>query len=512
MLIAFVILSFGITTTFAAPADGDESDQANDLKPAVAAGAAVPEGVTKNRTADAIAAAAAAAAAAAGSPNPPSIMLLISLVLVVLLGVLGGRAAERLKQSPMLGMLLAGVLSRNLLPTIILPLPHSWTAQLWTVALSAVVSRAGLSLQIPVIRPNLVPTMLLGSIPVICEAVFLAWLVQWVFGLPPEWSYTLSFGVAPISPGVVVPLLLNLLERPAWHGSRIPPLLLAATGLDVLIATTCFGVSIAAIFGHRHESKPGQDEAEDLMHASWVARAAEEIFFGVGGGMFFGFLAILLRRTKAKEPWATGILFTLTTGGMMYLKMHGFPGAASASVIIAWAFVSNSWEKEAVDVANKRLKLVWKFAEPFLFPLIGASVSLMEMRIGIIAVAMLCIALSILFRMTIGFIISWIAGLSAEEQIFTCGLLTGKASVQAALSTVTMELVHRNNLQGTIDDARSRIVFACMVASILLGAPFAASWVSVFGGRAPSSGRGIIGIGVDAPLAEAKKESLKAEK
>ncbi|KAJ3204014.1 hypothetical protein HDU67_009816 [Dinochytrium kinnereticum] len=190
----------------------------------------------------------------------------------------------------------------------------------------------------------------------------------------------------------------------------------------------------------------------------------------------------------------------------MYLKTNGFPGAASASVIVAWAFVANTWEKEAVEMANKRLKLVWKFAEPFLFPLIGASVSLIEIRPAIIALSMLCVSLSIFIRMSVAYITSWVAGLTPEEQTFTCGLLTGKASVQAALSTVTMEAVHRNSLQGTPDDARSRIVFACMVSAILLGAPFAASWVAVFGSRAPSSTRGILGVDAGASEAHGDKK------
>ncbi|KAJ3107637.1 hypothetical protein HDU97_003631 [Phlyctochytrium planicorne] len=307
--------------------------------------------------------------------------------------------------------------------------------------------------------------------------------------------------------GVVVPLLLNLLDRPAWHGSRLPPLLLASTGLDVLIATTCFGVSVAAVFGHKHEvqADPTGDISSAIMHATWLTRGLEEVTLGLGGGTLFGVFGIMLRRFKLAEPGATVILFVITTAGMMYLKTHGFPGAASSSVIVTWAFVANAWDKEAVDVSNKRLKLVWKFAEPFLFPLIGASVSLLEIRLSIIILALLCVSMSILVRMATAYITSWAAGLTPDEQVFTCGLLTGKASVQAALATVTMEAVHRNHLEGTADDLRSKIVFACMVSAILLGAPFAASWVSVFGARAPGTSRGILGVDGGDNTKESKK-------
>ncbi|KAJ3192710.1 Sodium/hydrogen exchanger 9B2 [Irineochytrium annulatum] len=385
------------------------------------------------------------------NPSTSTFSLLLSLSVVVMLGVLGGRVADKFRQAPMLGMLVSGVLARNLFPSIVLPLPHSWTAQFWTVALSAVVARAGLSLQAASMRANLVPTLMLGSIPILVEAIFLASLVGWVFRLPTEWCFTLAFGVASISPGVVVPLLLNLLDNASWKGSRLPPLLLASTGLDVLVATTCFGVSVAAVFGHKHEQA---DHEEMVIHASWLARGLEEVIAGVFGGCSLGALSFYLSRVKIAEPVATAVMFVLTTLGMMYGKTHGFPGAASSSVIITWAIIANVWEREAVEVANKRLKLVWKFAEPFLFPLIGASVSLIEIPPKTIFLAMICVAMSVL----------------------------------AALSTVTIEAVHSRNLQGTADDARARIVFACMVAAIMIGAPFAASWVAAFGTRVPKVG------------------------
>ncbi|KAI9341977.1 hypothetical protein BDR26DRAFT_1006914 [Obelidium mucronatum] len=389
--------------------------------------------------------------------------LLFSLVFVVSMGIGGGRFAEKFKQPPMLGMLGTGLLLRNLLRGVVLPLPHSWTTPLWTIALSAVTARAGLSLQTSVISANLYPTLMLGAIPVLLESFFLAGLV----------------GI-----GVVVPLLLNLQDKPHWKNSRVPPLLLAATGLDVLIATTGFGIALAAIFGHSHEyDSPHDPAAQAIEHTSWYTRAVEEIFLGIGGGMVFGFLGVYLLRRKNPEQFCTMVIFILSTYGMMFLKSFGFPGAASSTIIVCWAIIGNLWDKDQVDASNKRLKLIWNLAEPFLFPLIGASVCFMEIRPVILILSLLCVFISICVRMTVSFFTSQMAGLSIDEQIFTCGLWSGKASVQAALSTTTIELVHQYKLQNTEADDFSRIVFACMVSAIMLGAPFAATWVSIFGHR-----------------------------
>ncbi|KAI8622551.1 hypothetical protein BC830DRAFT_1088749 [Chytriomyces sp. MP71] len=415
--------------------------------------------------------------------------LLFSFSLVVSLGILGGRAAEKLKQPVMIGMLLTGLLLRNLFRGVILPTPHSWTTPLWTMALSAVTARAGLSLQTTVIRANLQATLLMGTVPIVVETLFLAGLIGLVFHMSAAWCFTLAFGVASVSPGVVVPLLLNLMDRPGWKGSRVPPLLLAATGLDVLIATAGFGISLAAIFGHSHENEYNAESAhaptmaEAIEHASWLTRAIEEILLGVGGGILFGTLGIFMARSKLSEPVCTVAVFVSSTLMMMMLKSNGFPGAASSCIIVCWAILANTWEKEAIEAANKRLKFAWNLAEPFLFPLIGASVCLIEIRPIVLVLSVLCVFASICVRMAISFFTAQLAGLSIDEQIFTCGIWTGKASVQAALSTTTMDLVHQYKLTNTAADEYSRIVFACMVSAIMLGGPFAAWWVSVFGQR-----------------------------
>ncbi|KAJ3244267.1 Sodium/hydrogen exchanger 9B2 [Chytriomyces hyalinus] len=410
--------------------------------------------------------------------------LLFSLSLVVTLGILGGRAAESLKVPNMIGMLVTGLVLRNMFRGVILPTPHAWTTPLWTMALSAVTARAGLSLQTAVIRANFQATILLGAVPVIVESIFLASLIGLVFHMSTPWCFTLAFGVASVSPGVVVPLLLNLIDRPGWKGSRVPPLLLAATGLDVLIATAGFGISLAAIFGHAHEndfSSSSSSVMEAMEHASWLTRAVEELFLGIGGGTLFGVFGIFMARSHFSEIVCTISVFCMSTLFMMVLKAQGFPGAASSCVIVCWAILANTWEREAIEAANKRLKLIWNLAEPFLFPLIGSSVCLVEIRPIVLILSVLCVFASICVRMAISFFTAQLAGLTIDEQIFTCGIWTGKASVQAALSTTTMELVQQYKLQNTAADEYSQIVFACMVSAIMLGGPFAAWWVSVFG-------------------------------
>ena len=89
--------------------------------------------------------------------------------------------------------------------------------------------------------------------------------------------------------------------------------------------------------------------------------------------------------------------------------------------------------------------MVWKFAEPFLFPVIGASVCLTEISPSLLFTSMICVVFSILVKMTFAFLVANVAGLSSEEQLFTCGLWSGKASVQVCNVAIMVDCCFINS-------------------------------------------------------------------
>ncbi|KAI8807306.1 hypothetical protein BJ742DRAFT_813212 [Cladochytrium replicatum] len=463
--------------------------------------------------------------------GPPLSLIVViqifSLCIIVLFGVSGGLFAERFDQPPMLGMLLSGVAVRNLLGGITVPVPHSWSSKIWAVALSSVLARAGLAIRKDTVTSRGWQVLLFGSLPVIFEAAFLGNLTAYTFSMPSEWAATLAFGVASISPGVVVPLLLNLLEDNSWRGSRLPNVLLAASGLDVLVATSGFGVALAAIFGHKHESgslaetsrhrnpqsSGNADQATHVVvdqHSFW-ARGLEEVGGGLLVGFLLGCLALLIHKysvshqTRSDEiitrsnhtndevhentdlPASISapaflFLFSLTAVTTAAIKSSGFPGAATSSVIVAYCIITNSWDETSVATANRVLKVVWKWAEPFLFTLIGATIAFNEFPVWLLCKAMVVVLSSVVVRAFVTFAVAHMAGLPWKECVFVSGTWCGKASVQAALSFATIEYVHRYHLEGTIEDGYSKIVFACMLSAVIIGGPIAATWVGRFAG------------------------------
>jgi Kef-type K+ transport system membrane component KefB len=261
-----------------------------------------------------------------------------------MMGWIGGEISVELGQDGMLGMLCTGMLIRHLFPFLIVPIPHSWTAIIWTTALSSVISRAGLSLQSQKILPNIVESIFLGIVPVVTEGVVIALVAKLFFGLPPSWAFTLAFGVASISPGVVVPLILSLVDN-GWQQSRLPPLLLTALGIDVLVGTSCFGIALAACFGDVHNNQ---------VHHSWVVRGIEEIGLGIVLGLVLGSFGYFCYVVELPEVVASTLVFVGSTGSMIWCKTNGYAGAASCSAFITWGLITNTWSKGMIDRVDSK--------------------------------------------------------------------------------------------------------------------------------------------------------------
>ena len=148
------------------------------------------------------------------------------------------------------------------------------------------------------------------------------------------------------------------------------PILFGAIGIDVLIATTGYGVALSAALASSSDTQ-----------SLWL-RGLQELVYGALGNLlvdkkgagFIAWVAHLLDNFGAQEPIATHITFVCSTALLVVQKEYGFPGAATSSSILGWAIISNMNNKEYVNAAKKRLKKAWVLAEPCLFSLIGASI------------------------------------------------------------------------------------------------------------------------------------------
>ncbi|KAJ3377597.1 Sodium/hydrogen exchanger 9B2, partial [Lobulomyces angularis] len=395
-----------------------------------------------------------------------------SLILSVICGIVVGKLSEMLGHPKMLGMLVTGIILNYVLPEIFIPIPHSWTAKFWPVVLTSVVCRAGLALQMETFRNNLIVTLCLGAIPVLIESLFLVGLTKYIFNLPTSYAITLGFGVGCVSPGVVVPMLMGIIEKMQGKG-QIPRLMLAALGTDNFIGTMGFGIGITSItnellnnknmlnFNARSDSqiemsRPIQNDFNWFMKRL-LFESTSSVFIGFILGMIGMLLKSKLLKSYFKIYFLHAIFFGVTTLLMVTLKLNGYIGMAISSVLISWCVVGNYWEKSEIENAHYNLKNVWKFSEPFLFTIIGLNISFNTIPFELLYRGIGIIVLGAIVRLIITILLCRVSNLSATESVFVGGTWCGKASIQATICTATVDLVHSQLIVLKEDEENAQI-------------------------------------------------------
>ncbi|XP_066303500.1 uncharacterized protein [Branchiostoma lanceolatum] len=205
---------------------------------------------------------------------------LFALTVLLVLCVIGGRLIQRIKLPPLLGMLIVGILLRNV-PGIMV---GSWIDPVWAssirlVALTVILIRAGLGLDPVQLRRLSWTVLLLAFLPCVVEASTLAVVIHFLLDFPWLWGFMLGFVLAAVSPAVVVPSMLWLQEVGLGVDQGIPTLVIASGSVDDVIAITGFAVCLGITFTtERSPQSAGVDGVgnrpiDDLWKQdSWVCR------------------------------------------------------------------------------------------------------------------------------------------------------------------------------------------------------------------------------------------------
>lgn len=352
----------------------------------------------------------------------------------------GGSWQKNLRLPPLLGMLIMGLLCRNLPDPIGNNLGSKIRPQLSatvrSLALTLILTRAGLSLDLQVIWRLRDTVARLASLPLLCETITVAALAMWWLQFASlSWALMLGFVVAAVSPAVVIPTLLKLREDGASTsaGSRlsvIVPVLIASAALDDVLAIAGFGICLGFATSSSDSS------------SSWFvyAKVPMEVFLGVGVGVIGGSLVAFLSRTSSvssmaikEEPsglstkhsalsksasesqqtlnhWRVGLLLVFACLVFFSLKKAGFSGAAALAVLILAATAVNGfqlmnlvmikgWTLDDAKPIATLLASIWTLvAQPLLFVLVGAAVSVKTLEARIIGVGVVILVIGVSVR------------------------------------------------------------------------------------------------------------------
>jgi len=323
-------------------------------------------------------------------------------------------------------------------------LPESWAATIRAFGLCVILMRSGLELDVTAIKRIGMVALRLTCMPGICEALAVSGAAMWIFGMPFPLALSCGFVLAAVSPAVVVVGMFNLQQRGFGVSKGIPSLVVAAASFDDVVAISGFSMCIGLAVGHGSLLMNALHGPINLV-AGFVA--------GYVGGTIASFTEIWDKRWKRTLIiLLQGVIFTFVA------KQYHFAGAgALASLIMAVVAVQN-WmngtpscggmhltkgaQEHYAHKVETDLARVWVLlAQPLLFGVIGSALDFRKLPSSTIPQAILVTCLGVCVRTPVAFFSTYGVGLNFKERLFIALSWIPKATVQAALASVPLDMV-----------------------------------------------------------------------
>ncbi|MDB1954869.1 cation:proton antiporter [Clostridium tertium] len=382
--------------------------------------------------------------------------MLTSIALIILLGLFIGSIFTKLKLPSLVGMILIGIIlgphMLNLLDSSIIGISY----ELRQIALVIILTRAGLALDIKDLKKVGIPAILMCFIPATLEILGFIILGPKLLNLPILDSAILGTVIAAVSPAVIVPRMLKLMEEGYGTNKSIPQLILAGASVDdifVIVLFTSF-TSIATTGSN--------------FSISSIIKIPISIIIGIILGILTGIVLVYLFK-KIHIRDSIKILIILSVSFLFITVedlLKGFiPISGLLAVMSLGATILKIYSKLARRISNKYSKL-WVGAEVFLFVLVGASVDIKYvMNSGIITIILILGAL--VFRI-FGVLLSLIkTEMNFKERLFSAIGYMPKATVQAAIGALPLSM----------GLASGEIILTVAVLSIIITAPLGATLI-----------------------------------
>ena len=351
--------------------------------------------------------------------------MLLSISLILIVGMSMGWLCQKCRLPSLLGMLATGMLLGpyvlNLLDGSILGI----SPELRKIALIIILTRAGLGLDTSGLKKLGRPAVLMCFVPASFELMGVLFLAPKFMGLTVLEAAILGAVMAAVSPAVVVPRMVRLMDEGYGVKQGIPQLILAGASVDdVYVFSTFVGMM--------------QGESASLL--SFV-NIPVSILLGMAVGLAVGsLLAYFFAKVHIRDT--AKVLIILSISFLLVAAEDALTTAITFSALIAIMFIGIGLQKKG-EVVAKRLSVkygkLWVAAEVFLFVLVGATVNIGYLgKVG--AKALLLIVGALVFRMLGVFVCLLGTSLSKKERLFAMMAYTPKATVQAAIGGIPLAL------------------------------------------------------------------------
>ena len=384
--------------------------------------------------------------------------MLTSLALIFLVGLAMAAICQRLKLPRIMGMLFTGILlgpyALNWLDESILGI----SSQLRQIALIIILIKAGLSLNLADLKKVGRPAVMMACVPASFEILAYVLFAPAILGVSRVEAAVMGAVLGAVSPAVVVPRMVQLMETQYGTKKSIPQMILAGASCDDIFVIVLFSTFSSMAQG-------GSVQVMDFVNIPI------SIVLGVALGAVAGYLlGGFFETAYAHKHYVRNSMKVIVVLGVDFLLMAietWAKGIVSISGLLAVVAMACVLKLRSTTFVSKRLSekfgKLWLAAEVLLFVLVGAAVDIRyTMNAGIVAVVMIGIAL--LFR-AVGVMLCMVGTqLNVKERLFCIIAYLPKATVQAAIGSVPMAM----------GLSCGQIVLSVAVLAILITAPLGA--------------------------------------
>ena len=383
--------------------------------------------------------------------------MLLSIALIMLIGMASGYICRRLKLPGLLGMIITGIILGPYVLDLIDPSILNISADLRKIALIIILTRAGLTLDINDLKRVGRPAILMCFVPATFELAGMLLLAPRILGISLLEAAIMGAVVAAVSPAVVVPKMIKLIDEGYGTKKSIPQLILAGASVDdvyvIVLFSTCTGLAKG-----------------DRVSAMSFINIPVSVVLGIALGIASGWLlAVYFKKVHVRDT--IKVIIVLSISFILVSAENALSTPITFSALIAVMFMGialSRYRNETAVRLSGKFNRLWVGAEVVLFVLVGASVDI-GYALSAGAGAVILIFGVLIFRIAGVFVCLTGTNLNMKERLFCMLAYTPKATVQAAIGSVPLAM----------GLSCGSIVLTVAVLAILITAPLGAFMIDL---------------------------------
>lgn len=360
--------------------------------------------------------------------------MLTSLALIFLVGLAMAAICQRLKLPRIIGMLATGIVLGPYVLEFLDPTILSISSELRQMALIIILLKAGLSLNVSDLKKVGRPAVLMSFVPACFEILAFFLFAPYILGITRIEAAVMGAVLGAVSPAVVVPRMVQLMDTKYGTKKSIPQMIMAAASCDDIFVIVLFSTFVGMAQG-------------GSAHFMDFANIPISIVLGIALGAVAGFfLSLFFETAYRRKHYIRNSMKVIIVLGVSFLLMAvetWAKGVVSVSGLLAVVSMACVIKIKSTAFVSRRLSekfgKLWLATEVMLFVLVGAAVDIRyTMSAGISAVVMILIAL--VFRSLGVFLCLLGTPLNKKERLFCIIAYLPKATVQAAIGSVPLSL------------------------------------------------------------------------